>query len=255
MSNKAITAVWAADISPPTRKLVLLFMADSLNEVTGQLNPSIGAVARACGISVDQARRHIHDLIEHGLVEVVGNFYGGAPMATRNYRLKLESATPCMDATPGTDAADPLHPCSLPLAPMQPTPGTDASRTRRNQKEPEKKQNGERVKRAPALARPDSVAETVWNDFLANRKAKRAPLTATALKGIEAEAHKAGISLQDALAFCCLKGWQGFSADWYANARAGGPAKAQNGASKTGRHVGFDAMNYRDGINDDGTFH
>lgn len=128
MSNKAITAVWSADITPPTRKLVMLFMADSMNEATGRLNPSIEAVARACGISADMARRHLHDLIQIGLIDVVGNPYGGAPGATRNYRLNLPSttgmdATPCTDATPGTHAGDDWHPCKP------------------NQKEPERTRN------------------------------------------------------------------------------------------------------------------
>jgi hypothetical protein len=43
------------------------------------------------------------------------------------------------------------------------------------------------------------------------------------LAGIRAEARKAGISLQDAIAHCCLAGWQGFKADWYKSR----PAKAE----------------------------
>lgn len=68
----------------------------------------------------------------------------------------------------------------------------------------------------PAVVRPEGVAESVWTDFLAIRKAKRAPLTATALDGIESEAVKAGMSLADVLALCCTRGWQGFKAEWVA---------------------------------------
>lgn len=63
---------------------------------------------------------------------------------------------------------------------------------------------------------PDGVSESVWKDFLQIRKAKRAPMTDTALAGIQREAEKAGLSLQKALEVCCERGWQGFKADWVA---------------------------------------
>lgn len=58
------------------------------------------------------------------------------------------------------------------------------------------------------------IQEDVWRDFLELRRAKRAPLTATALAGIDREARKAGISLADALLLCCERNWQGFRANW-----------------------------------------
>lgn len=66
------------------------------------------------------------------------------------------------------------------------------------------------------------VDPQVAKDFLAIRKAKRAPLTQTALDGIVKEAAKAGITLTDALRVCCEKGWQSFKAEWYFNANGGG---------------------------------
>lgn len=77
-----------------------------------------------------------------------------------------------------------------------------------------------RASRARPIDRPEGVGETVWSDFLAMRKAKRAPLTATALDGIQAEASKAGMPLADVLALCCARGWQGFKASWLRDAGA-----------------------------------
>ncbi len=68
--------------------------------------------------------------------------------------------------------------------------------------------------RARAIVKPVGVAESVWSDFLAIRKAKRSPLTETAIAGIEREAVKAGLTLGDALAMCCERGWQWFKAEW-----------------------------------------
>lgn len=70
---------------------------------------------------------------------------------------------------------------------------------------------------------PDGVDARVWTDFLAVRKAKGSPLTATALAGIEREALKAGYTLEDALRTSCERGWQGFKADWVAPRNAGQP--------------------------------
>lgn len=85
------------------------------------------------------------------------------------------------------------------------------------------------VAAAVAVACPSDVPAEVFADFLTIRKAKRAPLTATALAGIRREADKAGVSLEQALTVCCERGWVGFRADWYhegstapAGARMGG---------------------------------
>ena len=77
------------------------------------------------------------------------------------------------------------------------------------------------------LSKPDDVSsEQIWSDFLALRNARHAPLTETALNIIRKEAHKAGISLEQALETCCMRGWQGFKAEWY--------IKGQNRFQSTG---------------------
>ena len=59
------------------------------------------------------------------------------------------------------------------------------------------------------------VDEQVAIDFLSIRRAKKSPLTTTALKGIEKEAEKAGVTLSTALATCAVRGWQSFKAEWH----------------------------------------
>ena len=68
---------------------------------------------------------------------------------------------------------------------------------------------------------PEGVDQKVWDDFRNLRKAKKAPITQTAVDGIRREAEIAGFTLNQALATCCERGWQGFKADW-----VGGQAKA-----------------------------
>jgi len=69
-------------------------------------------------------------------------------------------------------------------------------------------------KRTSAPVCPEGISLQVWNDYLAVRKAKRSPLTATALTAIEKEAGKAGWSLERALSECAARGWIGFKAEW-----------------------------------------
>lgn len=69
-------------------------------------------------------------------------------------------------------------------------------------------------KKTTVVVCPDFVDQQVWNDFLSIRKAKKAPMTETALKGIEREAKKAGWSLEKAISECVTRGWQSFKADW-----------------------------------------
>ncbi len=92
-----------------------------------------------------------------------------------------------------------------------------------------------------AIACPPDVDKSVFADFLQIRKAKRSPLTQTALDGLKREASKAGITLEDALRVCITRGWQGFNADWVKDT----PVKAT-------AHTGFANKNYSEGISDDG---
>ena len=67
---------------------------------------------------------------------------------------------------------------------------------------------------ASACICPETVSDEVWQDFLTLRRAKKAPLTNSALRGIEKEAGKAGIEIEAVLRECCARGWTGFKADW-----------------------------------------
>ena len=73
-----------------------------------------------------------------------------------------------------------------------------------------------RKRSAPAapLQCPPDVDAQVWADWLALRKAKKAPVTATVLKGAQVEAQKAGMSLEAFLAVWCRRGSQGLEAAW-----------------------------------------
>jgi uncharacterized protein YdaU (DUF1376 family) len=66
------------------------------------------------------------------------------------------------------------------------------------------------------LNTPVGVDESVWNDFVILRKAKKLPITETAINGIAKEGNKAGLSLEQTIRICCERGWGGFKAEWIA---------------------------------------
>lgn len=70
-------------------------------------------------------------------------------------------------------------------------------------------------------ARIRALPPELLADYMKVRKAKRAgEFTATAIDGMEREAASVGLSLEDAMRYCCEAGWQGFNANWYAERQA-----------------------------------
>lgn len=80
---------------------------------------------------------------------------------------------------------------------------------------------------AAALLAARGVSDQTAADWIQLRKTKRAAITPTALDGIEAEAGKAGMTLESALQMCCRRGWQGFEAGWVTSAMTGQSANDQ----------------------------
>ena len=84
----------------------------------------------------------------------------------------------------------------------------------KNINKPKKTKNPQTWVDGKNLILAESIDEQIASDFIAIRKAKNAPLTPTALKGILREANKAKLTLENALRICIERNWQGFSASW-----------------------------------------
>jgi uncharacterized protein YdaU (DUF1376 family) len=108
------------------------------------------------------------------------------------------------DAVASKNDADAMPPTPTPTP--TPTPKEEIEKTT------------QRATRSQAVACPVGVDPQVWADWLQLRKAKKAPVTQSALDRIEREAVHAGMSLQDALAHSCMRGWAGFKAEWMQSA-------------------------------------
>lgn len=93
--------------------------------------------------------------------------------------------------------------------------------------------------RKPSL-NPDDVDEQLWKDFLVVRKAKRAPITETAIKLLRKEAEKAGITFSYAIQECVTRGWQGFKASWFADKKGKSLAEQEESDRRFREWIGDD---------------
>lgn len=216
---------------PSTQKLVLLMLAERHNKDSGQCNPSLELLADDCGLSRRSVIDQIAKLQEAGYLTVRHRAKDNLRLPSQ-YVLHLSFGVPeainaavedpylmptpvVNDVHQGSERAAPvvvndvhqvvnvLHQGSERAAHK---PGSEPG------SEPVKKKE----KRASAPTIP-GIPDSLTADFLAVRKAKRAgPLTDTALAGIRREAEKAGLTLEQAITFCCEAGWQAFNAGWYA---------------------------------------
>jgi hypothetical protein len=77
-------------------------------------------------------------------------------------------------------------------------------------------------------------------DWLKARRAKRLPLTQSALDGVRKQAEKAGKTLAQVVEICASHGWAGYNPTWdtQGNAQRGSSAPASDD---------FDSRNYGNG--------
>lgn len=202
MSIALMTAAWRLRDLSPTQKLVLLSLADNAND-QGECYPSMKQISERTGLTDRAVRAAIRSLESAGIVQ------SSARSGTSTvYLLTIE---------PRNDVPPRKH--VPPRKEVPPTPEPDSAPPRNDvpptpERRSAKPSLNRQLNRQGTVNRPESVPEGTWADFLAIRTAKRSPLTATALRGIEREAGKAGLTLAEAIAKCCERGWQGFEASW-----------------------------------------
>lgn len=206
MSIALMTEAWKAEM-PSGRKFVLISLCDNAND-QGECFPSIAMIAKRCSMGERTVQGHITDLEKQGVLRRIER----AGRSTIYHIDPRRICTPADFAPPQISHPTPAESAPPPPQNLHPTPADFAPITI---KEPSIEPKGNRHK---TLERPEDVSPQVWADFLEIRKAKRSALTSTALVGIRSEAAKVGMSLEDALTMCCVRGWQGFKAAWVTEA-------------------------------------
>ncbi len=206
MSTRIMAVIWPLQM-PQVAKSVYISLADNAND-HGTCWPSIATICERVCASERAVQNAILWLEKHGALT--------RQMSTG--RSTKYTLTPAQYAHPQE-----MHPrttCTPPPHHVHPTPAGDAPHPRTTCTltviEPSKNRKGT-VNNTASLNNSDLLAgidEKIAHDFVTLRKAKKAPITETAIAGIKREAQKAGYSLQQALQTCCERGWIGFKAEW-----------------------------------------
>lgn len=208
-----MSACWSLQM-PPTAKAVLVSLADNAND-DGYCWPSIPKICERTCFSERAVHGAIKWLESNGLLHAdrSNGRHTTYRLTPQNYIEPPQEMRGRSKCTPAGDAVTPAANAVLPPQEMQSPP----QEMRSNRKEPSF--NRQRtVNKTNALKVDDLVAdgldEQTASDWLQVRKAKKAPLTATAWNAVKREAALAGISVNDAVRIATESGWQGFKAEW-----------------------------------------
>ena len=211
MSIALMTEAWKAEL-PSGRKFVLLSLCDNAND-QGECYPSIAMIAKRCSMSVRAVQGHILALESDGVVVRVERV-GRSTLYRINPR---RICTPAESAPPQNLRPSPAESAPPPAESAPPTPAESAPITII---EPSLNPKGtvkaaqKRSEMVGQIFKIDDVDPLVLQDFVALRKAHKAPLTATAVSDLRTQAAKAGLTLQQVMQECCARGWRGFKAEW-----------------------------------------
>lgn len=129
-------------------------------------------------------------------------------------------------------------------APAEPHPAKPQTAPRGVAEPPGAKKTGRHAFELSLLA-DYGIAGQVAADFLQVRKAKRQPLTETAMKLLAADAEKCGMTALQAVEYAIASGWASFRAEWLQNKTFGGSGN-RGGLTHNQTAAVLDARSYGD---------
>ena len=129
-------------------------------------------------------------------------------------------------------------------APAEPHPAKPQAAPRGVAEPPGAKKTGRHASELSLLA-DYGITGQVAEDFLQVRKAKRQPLTETAVKLLAADAEKCGMTALQAVEYAIASGWGSFRAEWLQNKTFGG-AGNRGGLTHNQTAAVLDARSYGD---------
>lgn len=129
-------------------------------------------------------------------------------------------------------------------APAEPHPAKPQAAPRGVAEPPGAKKTGRHAFELSLLA-DYGITGQVAEDFLQVRKAKRQPLTETAVKLLAADAAKCGMTAAQAVEYAIASGWGSFRAEWLQNKTFGGSGN-RGGLTHNQTAAVLDARSYGD---------
>ena len=243
-------AAWAINQQTKTQsaKLVLIGLSDCHNRDTGKCDPGNQYLMRIAQCSPRAINNAIAELEDLGLIEASRD-----PGRRTEYRLNIGKSSATVALAQSVRRRNQCGGVAQPLRggsalcdiPFSIEPGRNQEGTSKDKQAPPIGSDPviDPPKRKPSRAKPPAVqldysawptmpSAQVMADWVAARKAKRAPISQTVINQFGNELHKAaalGYSVDQCLAECITSGWQGFKAAWIANRNNTGGTHGQGG--------------------------
>lgn len=255
MDNQLMDGLMAIDLSAREMKIVLYVAKATLNFNEGAQRIPATAIAKATHIHPDTVSKAISSLLRRRVLFRDGGARGDIGLCDPKEWVFVEDPK----QTKSSDSAQIVR-----IGSTSKQTKTDDSLLYYKNKTPYENLPSEDISLPPQAepAKPDrktpfgltnlladnphQVPEQLLTDWLAQRKAKKAAVTATVWSTVNTELAKcaeAGISASDAITEALSAGWQGFKAAWVINRiRDSRQPAAQS------RHHGFQDIDYTQGM-------
>lgn len=217
MSLDAHRWAWKQKGIRPTDKLVLLSMSDRVAEDMTCF-PSIARLMEDTGLNRKTIIAVWGRLQAAGLICDTGKRTGRTKQVIV-WQLsgveKRERTVPKTEQFQKRDRSQNYHE-TVPKTDRERSQKRDPESTKESTKEPTKRDKRTRKSKFSRddLVQRYGVPPDVAAEYLEVRKAKRAPLTPSAMDTLVREFSKAGLTVPDGIRLCAAKSWQGFKAIW-----------------------------------------
>lgn len=244
MSLEAITWALAQPISHSSAKFILVVLSNCANAESMEAYPSTTYLAEATGQDRKTVLANLGRLREWGFIEPTGSKKGTTGQVIV-YRLKSPEIGTVEQSQKRNSTENGTVPFLDGNSPVFPSKQSrfSAKQSQKRDTEPSetsgKRRSNQKSAHTHALDCPSDVDPQTWSDWLALRKAKRAPVTETVVRGARGEAKKAGMTITAFLEVWCQRGSQGLQAEWLKPNERAGPR-----SGKPAVNASFENENY-----------
>ena len=111
-----LNAVWKADYGDPSRKLVMLCLADMANK-DGVCWPSVATIAKRCNLTKSPILRHLKALQDSGHITITHQFKDGSKTSNRYQVMQRGGSVDDTTLVASTTHRTTIKPQSLPADP------------------------------------------------------------------------------------------------------------------------------------------
>ncbi|MFK3971162.1 replication protein [Pseudomonas sp. NPDC087358] len=249
MDNELMDALMAIDLAGRELKVALFIAKATINFQAGALRIKAVEVAKATNLHPDVASRAISRLLKRRVIYREGGSRGDIGICDPKEWVFVERPSRTIRSDSDQTGR---------VVPFASQTKTDDSHLYSKKQTPKVTLPSEEVTyppRQPAAAKPErkkpfgkrdmlannplQIPEPLLDDYLALRKAKRAPITARIWSTLTAKLERCkafGISAEQALSIAVDSGWQGFEVEWITRRFASHASQANHTPS---RHTGL----------------